>query len=214
MKDLFEDHIKNRMEEAAPEALGYRPDREALWSRIAAGRPARRPLPFRNWVTHAAAIAAGFLLALVLLQDDPQKTAAPERAQATVAAQGPVPETAAPPAKRSPAAVAAHRKPVAVHRPQPGPLQRQEPVNEAQPAPPEPVFQAPQDQPAATVAAAPAPKQLPVLHLNELDNENAPRQEQERRHAGFIDRLAIYNPGPGHSETVSVLVGKAIRNKN
>jgi len=71
MKDSFERDLKQKLEQATPEELGFRPDRDKLWSRINA-QPKAKAMPLRTWITHAAAIAAGLLIGAFFLNREQQ----------------------------------------------------------------------------------------------------------------------------------------------
>ena len=75
MKDAFERDLKQKLEQATPEELGLRPDKDKLWGKIAT-QPKPKAMPLRNWITHAAAIAAGLLIGAFFLNREQQPTVA------------------------------------------------------------------------------------------------------------------------------------------
>jgi hypothetical protein len=75
MKEDFERRLKQKLEQATPEELGYRPDKEQLWNRITTQQKKPKTLPLVTWITHAAAIAAGLLIGAFFLNWENQPAA-------------------------------------------------------------------------------------------------------------------------------------------
>src|SRR5262245_34830085 len=83
MDHSFDRKLKQKLEDQSPEALGHRPDRERMWQQIS-GRQKRKPFILPAWASHAAAVAAGLLIGILLLSR--HREAAPLTAMHTLPA--------------------------------------------------------------------------------------------------------------------------------
>lgn len=214
MKDNVPDNIKNRLEDASPEELGYRPDREGMWNRIAPG-PAKRTMPFLRWATHAAAVAAGLLLGFFLWTGSGREQA-PGLAQqehippaqvirdtvylaATPAAAAQLPAAAAP------GRTAAHKTDgqqatgIPVRYPKQEPEIAEHTPVQQQPAPEENLLA---HQPPARSGPA-------VLHLADIGNENA-RSRTKQKAPALFNIIPILAEPADQSETLTMSVSETL----
>lgn len=188
MSSSFEQQLKERLEQSSPEDLGYRPDREQLWNRIATQQKSRK-IPLRLWVSHAAAIAAGLLIGVFFLatykdragdsglkpSPAPQVTAVtPQQAAAPPATTGNTP--GAPTAATQPAAVPPQQNlpvqhPQVTAQPQITAAATKTPATRAD-VPPAQDLPDVQEKEQAPVVAQAERRKPKVLHLMDIDNEN------------------------------------------
>ncbi len=195
MKPSFDQRLKQQLEQSSPEDLGYRPDRDKLWSRIEA-KQKRQTLPLRLWVSHAAAIAAGLVVGSYFLttynrHEDPGGVKQIEQATTGI-----VPEQhndSAPTVTVAPKV----RDEAVQQQPLPGLQQHPAPIGKPsqmagtaqQPATqktamgqsPQLTNAAPVQEQAPVIAQAAQPK-AKVLHLMDIDNENTRVMRQSPEH--------------------------------
>ncbi|WP_157977238.1 hypothetical protein [Taibaiella helva] len=188
MDNSFDRLLKEKLADQSPEALGFRPDREKLWQQMEAKKKRQtRLIPL--WLSHTAAVAAGLLIAFFFLphKGNNTKESAPAVAgRQTVirtdtvfvlqaaTATGPGMPTTTIPQHHNRAAAAA---PIITSKPE-APTANI-PVPEAK----EEKLEAPIEAP--VVAAAP-PQTPRVLHLADMDNENAATPQQKKELGGFL----------------------------
>lgn len=176
MKSSFDQKIKQQLEESSPEDLGYKPDRDNLWSRIEA-KQNRKRLPLRMWLSHAAAIAAGLIIGSYFLTTYRQDTAQQDIKQteqhtAAVLPKQDTAPAAAMPGRLNTSPVTVQVRPSRSHNAttlQPASQQQQRSLTTAQPQPG--LIPADKAEEPAVVAQAIKPK-VKVLHLMDMHNEN------------------------------------------
>lgn len=66
MKNDLDKQIKGLLEDATPADAGFELDRNAVWNRVESKQKAKA-IPFRKWISHAAAAVIGILLCLPFL---------------------------------------------------------------------------------------------------------------------------------------------------
>lgn len=218
MKSSFDQQLKKQLEESSPEDLGYKPDRDKLWSRIEA-KQTRKRMPLRLWVSHAAAIAAGLIIGYFLLttynQDAGQagikqveQSTATLLPQQETQAQKQLPtahQTAVQPATAAIPKVHAGNNKTAL------PRQKQESLPEKTSLP-SPVIPVPEDRTEAPpVMAHVVQPKVKVLHLMDIKNENARlmRVKEPQPETGWA-RLIPDSDIKSNTETFSAQISKHI----
>lgn len=215
MKDSFDRGIKQKLEDLTPEELGYRPDREKIWGKIAQKKKAKI-IPFPSWITHAAAVAAGLLIGAFFLnrhhQDPESKSvvASPKSIQSlpqkvtirtdTVYVLQAAEEQQKKKAAGRVTATAVYKQ----QQPQESFI-TQKPIDkkiteEVIPAP-----TVPSETAAATIAAT----QHKVLHLSDMDNENSIPKPKPKNLA-FFKIFSNSSQPEDHQATLSMLVGQRL----
>jgi len=188
MDNSFDRLLKEKLADQSPEALGLRPDREKLWQQVEARKKQKvRLIPL--WLSHTAAVAAGLLIAFFFLPHKGNNTKESVPAVAgrqtviktdtvfvlqAATATGPGMPTTTIPQHHNRAAAAT---PIVASKPE-APTANI-PLPEAR----EERLEAPIEAP----VVATAPHQTPrVLHLADMDNENAAAPQRKKELGGFL----------------------------
>lgn len=225
MKSSLEQQLKQQLEQSSPEDLGFKPDRERMWHRIAAQQQ-KKTLLFRPWLTHAAAIAAGLVIGSFFLaryqEDAGQKQVVPAVAvhtpqqQAGAVMQQPAGQLQ--PAK--PVTAALQHNPVTKSAVQPAHAWVASPSAAGQNTTlPQPIAAAPQQPVTATAQPLPEPlvaaKEQPrvkVLHLMDINNENTRAMQQPEAQRTVWAWMAPPGASPG-GNSFSAQVGQIFNDK-
>ncbi len=205
MKDSFERDLKQKLEQATPEELGFRPDRDKLWGKINA-QPKTKTVPLRTWITHAAAIAAGLLIGAFFLNRDQQPAVAtgtpPLSSSQKVKIKTDTVYVLQPAREHKDQKTTAQAPVVTETR------QHQEPN-----LPTVPQEQIAQNKETPAPATLPGEitvatnKQLPkVLHLSDMGNENTDTKLRTTQNLAFFKILSNQNQTGDNQHTFSMLV--------
>lgn len=226
MHNEHEDNLKSRLNEAAPEALGYRPDREKIWAKVNA-RPAAKVWPLGRWFSHAAAVAAGLVLGFFLWPGTTEKQEervavhpdpVPQLIRDTVYMAATTAETAQTRSQEYTAARARSKPAQSGAAPGAAPV-TDRPITPSAPDPRTPAPALAGAAPGATRAlpetTPPRPQQMPVLHLADIGNENAPHPSMPAPQHMYafknILKKAAHQEDP--SQTLSMMLSEHFRTK-
>ncbi|WP_118975863.1 hypothetical protein [Taibaiella koreensis] len=175
MDNSFDRLLKQKLAGQSPESLGFRPDREKLWQQVEAKRKKKtRLIPL--WLSHTAAVAAGLAVGFFFLSRE-EKTRPEQQPVAVHQPAATRPQTVSPPQAgpeedhRAGTTVAQHNK----HHPTSSlpdvrPTTTETPPLPAVPEMPESQPEMVREEPVIATTARQAPQ---VLHLADMDNENA-----------------------------------------
>lgn len=213
MKEAFDRELKKKLEGLRPGEAGFTPAYDRIWERVQAGKKQPAVLPWRSWLSHAAAIAAGLVLGIFLLR--PSEKPHPPTAVVSVADRQPAPAPAGPPIVirdtlyvQVPARVTPPRRPATGTPVQtvPAPTLQQHIATVSPDTVPQALTKEPAQE-ALLATAKPAP--LKVLHLSDIDNENAHPHSSRETMPAFFKRLINKGEGNNNSpETLSMLVSR------
>lgn len=212
MKNRFDKELKQRLENTSLEEAGMALDKEKLWGRIEKKKSSGRSIAL-PWLSHIAAVAAGLMIGLFLFlkEEQPQDQ--------TVATQ----QNAVPVNGAKTDTVYINRKPAGNYgltknnvQPKPAPTGQTLPgllrpaVQEQEEQPALPVV-AEQEQPQIASIVFPAVKPR-VLHLSDMDNENAHPKAARKQDLAFIKKYLNPTQSGQNKETFSMIVEKEIFN--
>lgn len=210
MEHSFDRDIKQKLQDITPEEAGYRPDRDKLWQSIEAKKaPKRKALPF--WLGHAAAVAAGLLLGFFFFY--PGKNIQQEHTvvgthvapiiktiRDTVYMQQPATSVPVPAPSMAAHSSGHPGTPAAAKAGGPVPVQlpaeEQLPVRD--PAPQEPLL------------AVNKPAPIKVLHLSDIDNENAHSKPEKQKVYALFNIIRIPTTSEDPTGTLTMSIGEQI----
>lgn len=207
MKNTFDKELKQKLANASLEETGIAFDKEKLWNRIEQKKSSGRSIVL-PWISHIAAVAAGLLIGLfIFLKEEPQDQINVTQTR-TIPAKVTLRDTVYV-FQNTPAKIAPIKK-ITVQQ-QPG-ITQHLPAPEQEPKEPfiTPVILKQEETLVATAATIPAKPR--VLHLSDIDNENAHPKVARKQDLAFLKKYR--NPGQAgqNQETFSMIIGKEIFN--
>ncbi len=209
MNSAFDRNIKQELENASPEMLGYRPDRDKLWDKIAEKKK-KKTIPFTLWISHAAAVAAGLVIGIFFLMKEKteqpalvskQPSAIIQKVTDTIYVHN---NTNDQPSAPKHSIRSEEKKQLANY---PSPIikqdQDQEEISVAQ------TDADRKEQPQHIVVKASSP--VRVLHLVDMNNENADPKGTPKEGFAFFKKFANQSlPDIDNKETLSMIVSKHV----
>jgi hypothetical protein len=214
MNNDFDKKIKELMEASQPADMGFDLDRSAVWDKIQHKKKAAVVIPFSKWMSHAAAVLIGILLCLPFLFH-----AKKERVQTVAVVKSVMPATQiirdtvfvenkgallVKPQIQAQSKVIHYATETSAHK---GlePVQAQNKLIEA------PVI----NNNAQPIAATMTPKTpLKVLHLMDMDNENAIPKSKPVQDYTLFNKIIFSANATDKSETVTMQISKNIFHSN
>jgi hypothetical protein len=204
MKNTFDKDLKQRLDDASLQEAGLRFDKEKLWGKIEK-KKAKKRMPFLPWLSHAAAIAAGLAIGIFLFVPKGQQ---PLNDHHLVIQQKEVPVVRTitdtvyivknePQQYQKPASVAISKIP------------QQASVTTTQKTLPTPdnILPVKEEQPTLAVNERVLPK---VLHLTDIENENAQPHTRERKRNTFFVTLPDRSQLESSTESFSMLIAQKL----
>jgi hypothetical protein len=209
MKQDFDNNLKQRLGEASLPEAGVRFDKDKLWAKIEK-KKTKKSIKFLPWVSHAAAVAAGLVIGIFFFtREHKAETTTPavvvkqdRPAAATITDTVYVVKHDAQTQKNEKKVVPVIRlqeqqkwepEPIVVKET----LLQTEKQNLTEPVPEQ-------------VLAVTQTKRVKVLHLSDIDNENANPKAWERKKTFFEMAQSNNMQSDTHSETISMLVAKKL----
>lgn len=200
MENKFDKDLKQRLGEASLPESGLRLDKDKLWNKIEKKRSGKR-IAFLPWISHVAAMAAGLAAGIFMFVHNDQ----PETNQPVI-----VQHQEAPVVKRvtDTVYIAKNEKeqikqPSALGKTTKAPLPAPAPVQQPDNITTDDRLRKKEMQP---MIAMNKPVPVKVLHLADIDNENAQPHIRAQEKPSFFVAFPDRNPsGPG-TETLSALL--------
>lgn len=207
MKNAFDKDLKQRLDNASLQETGLRFDKDKLWGKIEK-KKAKKRIPFLPWVSHAAAVAAGLAAGILLFVHRDQQ---PANSHQVIVQQKEVPvvQTVTDTVYIVKNENAQHQKPASVaiiKTPQQAPVATEQ---KTLPGATNNVLQVQEEQPVLAMNERVQPK---VLHLADMENENAQSNtntRKQKKSSFFV--LSNHNPSESTSETFSMLVAQKLK---
>ncbi|KAA5534495.1 hypothetical protein F0919_07690 [Taibaiella lutea] len=211
MKNDFDKQIKNLLDGASAADAGFNLDKKAVWDRIES-KQQTKIIPFKKWISHAAAVIIGILLCLPFLfhsQKEVIKTVTVTKTipsiqtisdtvfvvqnttQNTINQNNTLPEVKKTISPETVAGTASQPK--------------QENNNKTD------VTQTNNSQQLIATAEVPRPK-VRVLHLVDMENENAIPQTKQPENYALFNKIIIPGHADDKSETISMIVSNQFFN--
>lgn len=204
MKNAFDKDLKQRLDNASLQEAGLPFDKDKLWGKIEK-KKAKKQIAFLPWISHAAAIAAGLAAGIFLFVPKDQQV---DNHQVVVQQKEvPVVQTIIDTVYIVKNENSQHQKPASVTITK---TQQQAPaatVQKTLPGITDNVLPAKEEQPALAVNERVQPK---VLHLADIENENAQPHTWERKKNTFFVILPDRNQSGSGTESFSMLVAQKL----
>jgi hypothetical protein len=210
MKNDFDKKIKNLLEDANLSDTDFSLDKGGVWDKIEAKKTAKT-IPFRKWISHAAALIIGMLICLPFLFQSKKETAQIVTVTKTIATPAQIVRDTVFVVNNSNTTTSKISK---------NPLQKQIPYTHETLVPKvsqpiaidknitNPTTEISTNEPdEATVAVAPKHK-LGVLHLLDIENENSLPKSKQTDNYVLFKKISIPSLPNDNSETISMLIAK------
>lgn len=204
MKNTFDKDLKQRLDEASLPEAGLRFDKDKLWGKIEK-KKAKKRISFLPWISHAAAVAAGLAAGIFLFVHKDQP--ASDHSVIVQQKETPVLRTIT-----DTVYIVKHEK----EQTQPSVLRKttkaQQPVAVATVQQPVKIITDPKlpEKEAQPVIALHKPNPPKVMHLIDMDNENAQPYTRERKRNTFFVNLSDRSQSGSGTESFSMLVAQKL----
>jgi hypothetical protein len=218
MENHFDKDLKDRLGDASLPEAGLRLDKDKLWSRIEK-KKAKKRIAFLPWVSHAAAIAAGLALGIFFFTKgtDENPVSKTISVQQQTRSSVPTVHDTVYIVRTDPQQEQQHQQPnkpaahSTIQKATPlVPQQKNVFVKEEQPN----VNKLKEsDHAPETVFAGIAPRPVKVLHLRDMDNENACPRSIPKSNLAFLKTYLEKDMQGQSPETFSILIGKTLNSK-
>jgi hypothetical protein len=204
MKNTFDKDLKQRLDSASLQEAGLRFDKEKLWGKIEK-KKAKKRIPFLPWISHVAAVAAGLAAGIFLFvhKDQQQGNHQVVVQQKEIPVLKTITDTVYI-VKNEPQQ---HQKPASVTVIK---IPQQTTVATTQktlPPTPDNILPEKEEQPVLAVSERVQPK---VLHLADIENENAKPHTWERKRNTFFVTLPDRSQSGSSTESFSMLVAQKL----
>jgi hypothetical protein len=220
MKSEFDKHLKQKLDNTSPEEVGCSLNSGKLWDKIEQKKKGKQ-IKFMPWMSHAAAVAAGLVIGIFFFTKQTDETTEsstiavhPYSKPAITTIHDTVylaktneeqnPEFINPETKVN-KSIQKARPAILIQQ------QQSQTVLKENTFPQTNKLKDPEHAPEATFLVA-LPKQVKVLHLSDMDNENTPATINTRKKPIPIFVLSKDLPSETNTETLSMLVVKTLSN--
>lgn len=209
-----DEKMREMLNDASLKALGHSVDSEAVWNKLSGEKSKGKSMKFKPWITHAAAVAAGILLAVLIGMNafSPSKETLVSGVQVPLKEHSSVVHDTVFVAKQNESSwVSKDKKGKAAETIRnPETEKKQVPVASILPVNNvlhETAAVADTGQEVVVAKVIPA-KSLPVMHLTDMDNENASQYYKSEQEKGYVlfNKITIPANTTDRSETISMLV--------
>jgi flagellar basal body-associated protein FliL len=206
MKNTFDKDLKQRLDNASLQEAGLHFDKEKLWGKIEK-KKAKKRIPFLPWISHTAAVAAGLAVGIFLFvhKDQQQNDHHVVVQQKEVPVLKTITDTVyivKNEQQHQKAAVVSISK-----TPQQISVAMTQKTLSGTPRTPDNILPVKEEQPALAVNERVQPK---VLHLTDIENENAQPHTWERKRNSFFVTLPDRSQSVSSTESFSMLVAQKL----
>ncbi|MFA6057792.1 MAG: hypothetical protein WC756_06320 [Taibaiella sp.] len=206
MKNEFDKNLKQRLDNASLQEAGLRFDKDKLWGKIEK-KKAKKRIPFLPWVSHAAAVAAGLAIGIFFFVHKDQQPVSDHQV-VVQQKETPIVKTITDTVYIVKNETSQHQKPASVtiiKTPQQTSVAVEQKTS---PGAANTILPAKDEQPVLAMNERVQPK---VLHLADMENENAQSNTREQKKPSSIFVLSSQNQSESTSETFSMLIAQKLK---
>jgi hypothetical protein len=206
MKNEFDKDLKQRLDNASLQEAGLRFDKDKLWGKIEK-KKAKKRIPFLPWVSHAAAVAAGLAIGIFFFVHKDQQPASDHQV-VVQQKETPIVKTTTDTVYIVKNETPQHQKPASatiIKTPQQASIAVEQ---KNLPGAANTILPAKEEQSVLAMNERIHPK---VLHLSDMENENAQSNTREQKKPSSIFVLSSQNQSESTSETFSMLIAQKLK---